>query len=122
MVNLVSRAKSYSTNVAFDFIAPSSCLRVACDYIGVPPPAKREIPYVSFNPLCWFTLPTFAFPKGLLDGEFKSDERDWRGWKGVELFKNPYVNPSLVQDDSWWREACPPRGNTAVCWGESLDN
>ncbi|GAA5958360.1 hypothetical protein JCM3765_004806 [Sporobolomyces pararoseus] len=117
MVNLVSRAKSYSTNVDYDFISPSACLRVACDYIGVGPPPSREIPYVSFNPLSWFTLPRFFFPKGLLEGKLTSDEQDWQGWKGTELFKNPYVNPSLVQDDDWWKEACPSGGNTAVCWG-----
>jgi hypothetical protein len=125
MVNLVSKAKSYTTNVNYDFIAPSSCFRVACDYIGVPPPAKREIPYLTFNPLSWFTLPSFSFPKGLLEGKLNSNEQDWQGWKGTELFKNPYINPSLVQDDDWWKEACPPGGNTAVCWGKlssSLDN
>ncbi|GAA6009695.1 hypothetical protein JCM11491_001062 [Sporobolomyces phaffii] len=117
MVNLASRAKSYTTNVKYDFIAPPSCFRVACDYVGVAPPASREISYLTFNPLAWFTLPSFSFPKGLLEGKFNSNETEWRGWKGVELFNNPYVNPSLVQDDEWWKEACPPSGNTAVCWG-----
>ncbi|GAA5930427.1 uncharacterized protein JCM15063_004801 [Sporobolomyces koalae] len=116
-VNLVSRAKSYSTNNKYDFIGPSSCFRVACDYIGVPPPPAREISYLSFNPFALFTQPSFSFPKGILEGEFTENEQDWRAWKGTDLFKNPYVNPSIVQDDAWWKEACPPSGNTAVCWG-----
>ncbi|GAA6063360.1 hypothetical protein JCM10212_004406 [Sporobolomyces blumeae] len=117
MVNLVSRARSYDTNASYDFIYSSSALRVACDYIGVPPPPGSEISYLRFNPLKWFTLPSFKFPRGLMDGQVEPRDRAWQGWKGAELFKVPYINPSIVEDDAWWKEACPPNGNTAVVWG-----
>lgn len=120
MVNVASRAKSYSMNASYDYIYPSSALRVACDYVGVAPPPSQDISYLSFNPLSLFTLPSFNFPKGLLEQNYTSNEGAWRGWKGAELFKNPYINPSIIEDDAWWKEACPSGGNTAVCWGKQL--
>jgi hypothetical protein len=46
---------------------------------------------------------------------------DVYGWSDVEnikLFQDPYVNPFVCNDASWWKEACPGNGKTLVAWGE----
>lgn len=37
--------------------------------------------------------------------------------EGLELFNSPYVNPSVCQDLSWWKEALPGNGATMVTYG-----
>ncbi|GAA5858740.1 hypothetical protein JCM1840_006536 [Sporobolomyces johnsonii] len=116
-VNLVSRARSNWTNARYDFIDAGSGFRACLDYIGVPPPPRHESPMPSWNPIYWLVFPNKLAPQGLLEGDLRADESEWSGYRGVELLKNPYVNPSVVQDEAWWKEACPPDGKTVVCWG-----
>lgn len=84
------------------------------DYIhSIRPNKKTFLP--SWNPLQLFISPTpvDSVPKNLIhkNHKFTGDE------ECLELFNSPYVNPSVCQDLSWWKEALPGNGATMITYG-----
>ncbi|KAM0786498.1 hypothetical protein ACM66B_001956 [Microbotryomycetes sp. NB124-2] len=111
MVNLASVHPSRRSGNEFDYIEDGGAYRVGLDYIGQPPP-RDTVP--SFNPIYFFKMPHPRPPPSVL-----ASKKPWTGTEGegIDLLWSPYVNPSVNEDLSWWKEALPGNGRTLVSWG-----
>lgn len=111
-VNLLSDNESRRTSESFDYIENGGAYRIALDYIGAPP--ERDL-IPSFNPYYWFKMPHPPPPKEVFARKKRFTGEEGRG---IDLLFSPYVNPSVNEDLSWWKEALPNNGRTMICWGE----
>ncbi|GAA6032093.1 hypothetical protein JCM8097_007069 [Rhodosporidiobolus ruineniae] len=106
-VNLASRARSMTENEQYDYISQGACFRAAFDYLGIEPPRSS----VFSNVFTW------EHKQPPTVGEELHRLPKWKDIKGVDLFRNPYVNPIVQHSAAWWKEACPGDGKTVVNWG-----
>ncbi|GAA6003761.1 hypothetical protein JCM10207_003586 [Rhodosporidiobolus poonsookiae] len=113
-VDLASRRPSLSANALYDCIDAGVAFRAACYYTGTTPPPSHAFTKVGLNPLWQFKLPDPGAPA---TGEELHRLEGWGDVPGVELFRDPYVNPAVCWDEEWWKEAMPGDGKTVVCWG-----
>ncbi|GAA5973979.1 hypothetical protein JCM8115_006760 [Rhodotorula mucilaginosa] len=112
--NLFGSTKSFYDNAAYDIISPSLIARAAFAYIGAKFPTKYQPRRHGWNPLY------LLFGRQKLPPQPAHRLPDVYGWSDVEnikLFQDPYVNPFVCNDASWWKEACPGNGKTLVAWG-----
>ncbi|KWU40982.1 alpha/beta-hydrolase, partial [Rhodotorula sp. JG-1b] len=112
--NLFGSTKAFYDNAAYDIISPSLIARAAFAYIGAKFPTKYQPRRHGWNPLY------LLFGRQKLPPQPAHRLPDVYGWSDVEnikLFQDPYVNPFVCHDASWWKEACPGNGKTLVAWG-----
>ncbi|KAM0750666.1 alpha/beta-hydrolase [Meredithblackwellia eburnea MCA 4105] len=107
-VKLLSNNPSRKANEKYDFIESDSSQSAVYHYIGAGKPAG-----VSWRPTTFF-YPAARPPPSNLLVKRRASTRDE---PGLGLLNSPYVNPSVCEDPTWWREACPAQGRTMVIWG-----
>lgn len=115
--NLFGSTKAFHDHASYDIITPNLIARAAFAYIGAKFPAKFQPRRHGWNPLY------LLFPSQKLPPQPAHKLPDVYGWSDVEnikLFQDPYVNPFVCNDASWWREACPGEGKTLVAWGKPV--
>ncbi|GAA5993874.1 hypothetical protein JCM10908_000750, partial [Rhodotorula pacifica] len=112
--NLFGSTKKFYENAPFDIISPNLIGRAAFAYIGAKFPAKFQLRHHGWNPL-YLLFPT---QKPLPEAAHRlPDLYGWSDVKHIKLFQDPYVNPFVCNDASWWKEACPGDGKTLISWG-----
>ncbi|KAI5477188.1 NAD+ kinase [Pseudohyphozyma bogoriensis] len=115
-IKLLSALPSRLQNNQYDFIESNACIQAALDYVGGKYPGGSPAP--SWNPLYWIVCPYPAPSSNYLTPATVYDLAKEGNMSELELLtSSPYVNPSVVTDGSWWKEALPGEGKTLVAWG-----
>ncbi|GAA5888648.1 hypothetical protein JCM6882_009031 [Rhodosporidiobolus microsporus] len=117
-VNPASLSRSLSTNVAFDLTSGGHILRGAADYIGARLPFSHRFRTRWILDPLWHLVDPQRLPP--VPADQLAEYEGAAGWKEIDelkLFKEPFVNPAVQKDSSWWKEALPGNGKTVVSWG-----
>lgn len=112
-VQLIPGAASYKFHGPLDTITENWVEPSAAHYVGGDANVRVG---ESWNPFRAF-LPSAKPLKDLVGKELTPLEEGEEA-EGLKVLRSPFVNPAMVRDLEWWREACPPEGRTFVSWGE----